>query len=162
MWRSQARTASQAPHLSMEPMHDDIIGDEEMYRENILDHYREPHNARRIGDATFSHRELNPSCGDTIELFVKLEDGKVADVGFDGHGCAISQAAVSMLTDHVKGMDVARLQALSKEDVFRLLGVEVGMTRLRCALLGLKTLEVGLQQHLAATSGSDRKPRTEN
>ncbi|HTK04272.1 MAG TPA: SUF system NifU family Fe-S cluster assembly protein [Candidatus Eisenbacteria bacterium] len=132
----------------MEPLHEDIIGDEEMYRENILDHYREPHNAGRIEGATFSHRELNPSCGDTIEMYVKIADGRVADVKFDGHGCAISQASVSMLTDHVKGMDVAALRALTKEDVFRLLGVQVGMTRLRCALLGLKTLEVGLQNHL--------------
>ncbi|HTM68789.1 MAG TPA: SUF system NifU family Fe-S cluster assembly protein [Candidatus Binatia bacterium] len=132
----------------MEPTQEDIIGDEEMYRENILDHYREPHNAGRIEGATFSHRELNPSCGDTIELFVAIADGKVADVKFDGHGCAISQASVSMLTDHVKGMDVAALKALRKEDVFRLLGVRVGMTRLRCALLGLKTLEVGLATYL--------------
>jgi len=136
----------------MEHLHDQLEGDEAMYRENILDHYREPHNKGRLEDATFRHQELNPSCGDTIELFVKLDGGKVADVRFDGHGCAISQAAVSMLTDHLKGMDVAALQALAKEDVFRLLGVEVGMTRLRCALLGLRTLEVGLQNHLNRNS----------
>ncbi len=132
----------------MDHLHDALSGDEQMYKENILDHYREPHNTGRIADATFSHKELNPSCGDTIELFVKLEGGKVADARFDGHGCAISQAAVSMLTDHIKGMDVEALGALSKDDVFRLLGVEIGMTRLRCALLGLKTLETGLQEHL--------------
>lgn len=118
-----------------------------MYKENILDHYRDPHNAGRLDGATFSHKELNPSCGDTIELFVKLDGGKVADVRFDGHGCAISQASVSMLTDHIKGMDLEALGNLAKEDVFRLLGVEVGITRLRCALLGLKTLEAGLRRY---------------
>ncbi len=132
----------------MDPINDALLGDEEMYKENILDHYREPHNAGRIDGATFSRKELNPSCGDTIELFVKIEDGKVADAKFDGHGCAISQASVSMLTDRIKGMDLDALGKLSKEDVFRLLGVEIGMTRLRCALLGLKTLEAGLQEHL--------------
>ena len=118
----------------MDHPHDQLQGDEAMYRENILDHYREPHNAGRLEAATFSHKELNPSCGDTIELFVKLEGGRVADVRFDGHGCAISQASVSMLTDHLKGMDVESLKKLAKEDIFKLLGVEVGMTRLRCAL----------------------------
>lgn len=136
----------------MDPVNDDIRGDEEMYKEIILDHYREPHNAGRIADATFHHHELNPSCGDTIDLYVKLDGGKVADVKFDGHGCAISQAAVSLLTDHVKGMDVEALGRLAKEDMFKLLGVEIGMTRLRCALLGLKTLEVGLQNHLKGKS----------
>ena len=75
-----------------------LIGDEQMYRENILDHSAHPHNAGTIPDATFMHQEINSSCGDTIGLYVKLADGKVADVKFDGHGCAISQAAVSMLT----------------------------------------------------------------
>ena len=129
--------------------HDNLIGDEQMYRENILDHSAHPHNAGTIPDATFMHQEINSSCGDTIGLYVKLTDGKISDVKFDGHGCAISQAAVSMLTDHVKGMTVEQLMALNKETVFELLGVEVGMTRLRCALLGLKTLEVGLAEHIA-------------
>jgi nitrogen fixation NifU-like protein len=133
----------------MEHFHDNLIGDEQMYRENILDHAAHPHNAGTIPDATFMHQEINTSCGDTIGLYVKLADEKVADVKFDGHGCAISQAAVSMLTDHVKGMSVEQLQSLTKKTVFELLGVEVGMTRLRCALLGLRTLEIGLAEHLA-------------
>lgn len=132
----------------MDHFHDNLTGDEAMYKENILDHYREPHNAGRMDGATFQHKELNASCGDTIEIFVKLDGGKVADVRFDGHGCAISQASVSMLTDHIKGMEVDALAKLAKEDVFRLLGVDVGPSRLRCALLGLKTLEIGLQNHL--------------
>lgn len=133
----------------MEHFHDNLIGDEQMYMENILDHSKHPHNAGTIPEATFTHQEINTSCGDTIGLYVKIADEQVADVKFDGHGCAISQAAVSMLTDFIKGKTVDELKALTKEDVFALLGVEVGMTRLRCALLGLKTLEVGLANHLA-------------
>ncbi len=127
---------------------DDLIGDEQMYMENILDHSKHPHNAGTIPNATFMHQEVNTSCGDAISIYVKLADGKVTDVKFDGHGCAISQASVSMLTDFVKGKTVAELQALTKEDIFGLLGITVGMTRLRCALLGLKTLEIGLAEHL--------------
>lgn len=120
-----------------------------MYQEEILEHYRSPHNAGTLADATFRHKELNQSCGDTIDLYVKLDaEGRVADVKFDGSGCAISQASVSMLTDHVKGMHVDDLRKLGQEDVFRLLGITVGVTRLKCALLGLKTLEVGLENHL--------------
>ncbi len=137
----------------MEPhLHDQLSGDEAMYQEEILEHYRSPHNKGTLPDATFSHRELNQSCGDTIDLYVKLDaDGKVADVKFDGSGCAISQASVSMLTDHVRGMAVEQLRALGQEDVFRLLGITVGVTRLKCALLGLRTLEVGLENHLNKT-----------
>jgi len=124
----------------------DLIGDEQMYRENILEHSREPRNKGKIADATVAHRELNHSCGDEIELYLKIENDKLVDVRFDGHGCAISQASVSMLTEKIKGMTVAELRALTKEDVFALLGIEVGMTRLRCALLGLKTLEMGLDE----------------
>ncbi len=125
--------------------HNDLIGDEAMYRENILEHYREPHNVGPMKGASLVHKELNQSCGDTVELFLKFEDGKVAGVSFVGQGCAISQAATSMLTDHVKAMTEAQLGALNQEDIFKLLGFHVGMTRLRCALLGLKTLQVGLE-----------------
>jgi len=146
----------------MEFSDEQLIGDEQMYMENILDHSKHPHNAGTIPDAQLMHTEVNTSCGDTIGLYVKFApakggsashgDERVADVKFDGHGCAISQAAVSMLTDFIKGKTVDELKALTKEDVFALLGMEVGMTRLRCALLGLKTLEVGLEQHLKTST----------
>lgn len=126
----------------------DLIGDEQMYRENILEHSRTPRNKGRIADATMAHRELNHSCGDEIELYLKIDGDKLTDVKFEGHGCAISQASVSLLTEKIKGMSIDQLRALTKEDVFTLLGIEVGMTRLRCALLGLKTLEVGLNEYL--------------
>ncbi len=123
------------------------MNDLEMYRENILDHYREPHNVGAIADATLHHKELNPSCGDTVELFVKFDGDRVSDVSFIGQGCAISQAATSLLTDHIKGMSIEELAKLTQQDIFNLLGFSVGMTRLRCALLGLKTLQVSLCQN---------------
>lgn len=134
--------------------HDQMIGDEAMYRENILEHYKSPHNAGRLTDATFAHREINQSCGDTIELYVHVTaDGRIDDVKFEGHGCAISQASVSILTDHVKGISLDDAVKLGKDDVFALLGFPVGMTRLRCALLGLKTLQEGIILH--RMSGND-------
>lgn len=127
----------------------DLGGDQGLYLENVLDHYRAPHNFGPLAEATFSHREMSLSCGDALELAVKLDDaGRVADAKFQGSGCALSVAAASMLTDYIKGRTVAELQALSQEDVFKLLGFEVGVSRLRCALLGLKTLELGLADHL--------------
>ncbi len=132
----------------MTHFHDQLIGDEAMYKENILDHYREPRNAGRLDPCTFSHKELNQSCGDTIEMFVLLDAGRVTGVRFDGQGCAISQAAASMLTDFVKGKIVDELRALGKDDVFAMLGVPVGPTRIRCALLGLLTIQAGLNDYL--------------
>lgn len=121
--------------------HDNLTGDEAMYKENILDHYREPHNAGRLEDATFRHKELNASCGDTIEIFVTLRAGKVADVRFDGHGCAISQAAASLVSDEIKGMKVDDVVRLDRDAVLELLGIDISATRMKCAMLSLKVLK---------------------
>ncbi len=129
-------------------------GNDGLYRENILDHYRHPRNAGRLDRPSFSSREANYSCGDDVELFVALDArGRVADVRFDGHGCAISQAATSMLTEHVKNMTKAELARLCDEDVISLLGIEIGPSRRRCATLGFKALRSGLARSI------DRAPR---
>jgi len=118
---------------------------ESLYQENILDHYRDPRNAGRLADASFSRRETNYSCGDDVELFVKLDrSGKVSEVRFDGHGCAISQAATSMLTEHIKGLTRRQLLELTDADMLKLLGIAIGPSRLRCATLGFKALRSGL------------------
>ena len=127
-------------HIEETPLTEEQL----IYKENILDHYRNPHNTGRLDAPSFSHREMNTSCGDDIDLTVKIgENGTVDDIRFDGRGCAISQAAVSMLTDHVKGMAPDEIMKLGQADIMRLLGVPVGPTRLKCALLGLKTLQKG-------------------
>jgi nitrogen fixation protein NifU and related proteins len=125
----------------------DAIGGEDMYRENVLEHYRAPSNTGTLPDATFAHRELNQSCGDTVDMYVKLEGDKIADVKFQGTGCAISQAATSMLTEKMMGLSTAELAAMQQKDIEELLGFPVGMTRVRCALLGLRTAQTGLQIH---------------
>lgn len=120
--------------------------EETLYMENILDHYKHPLNTGRIDDADFSWRELNPSCGDVVELFVKMDGGRVADVKFEGRGCAVSQASASMLTERLKGMMLADVRMLSEKDVLAMLGIEVGPLRMKCAILPLRALAQALEQ----------------
>jgi nitrogen fixation protein NifU and related proteins len=119
---------------------------DDLYRENILDHYKHPHNwsppAAAIEQPDLEFHDLNPLCGDelTVQLAVDA-DGRVEDVRFSGHGCAISQAAASMASDEVKGMRVPDLLALDRSFVLDLLGIDISATRLKCALLSLKVLK---------------------
>src|SRR3989344_6332029 len=96
---------------------------EQMYHENILDHYKHPHNFGRMPDASVHHHEYNPLCGDEIEMFLKIEDGKIGSIRFAGKGCAISQASASMLTEAVKGKTLAGAEALTKDTVLDILGI---------------------------------------
>ena len=119
---------------------------DELYRENILDHYKHPHNWSPPGEALEQpdqeFHDLNPLCGDelTVQLAVDGE-GKIEDVRFLGHGCAISQAAASMASDEVKGMPVSELLTLDRSFVLDLLGIDISATRMKCALLSLKVLK---------------------
>ena len=117
---------------------------DELYRDFILDHYRNPRNAGTLEapDATFE--DTNPLCGDKIRMDVKLHDGVVSEVKFRGRGCAISQASASLLTEEVKGKTLAEVNRLGKEDVLANLGINISPTRLKCALLGLKVLKQAL------------------
>lgn len=130
---------------AVDPARSGVREEDEIYRENILDHYKHPRNFGAIADASFSYREFNPVCGDRVEVFVKFDRTKrVVDVRFVGAGCAISQAAASMLTDHVKGKTVREIQKMGKDDILKLLGISLGAVRLRCALLSLNALEKGI------------------
>jgi len=114
---------------------------ESMYQENILDHYKSPRNAGKIENASVHHQEYNPLCGDEIEMFLIIKDKKVVDVKFKGHGCAISQASASMLTEEIKGKNIEELKKLTKENILELLGISLSPVRLKCALLSLDTLK---------------------
>src|SRR6201986_3889543 len=119
---------------------------EGLYRENILEHYKRPHNwsppAPELERVDLQFHDLNPLCGD--ELTVKLavdDDERITGVRFEGHGCAISQAAASMTSDEVVGMTIAELRELDRSFVLDLLGIDISATRLKCALLSLKVLK---------------------
>ncbi|MEK7606822.1 MAG: iron-sulfur cluster assembly scaffold protein [Patescibacteria group bacterium] len=119
---------------------EDFQGDE-LYRENILDHYRHPHNTGVMEQCTHRAREVNPLCGDEIEIFLRFDEvGKAANVSFVGQGCAISQAVVSMLTDWVKGKSREELARADETYVRQWLGAPVSVSREKCAFLGLRAL----------------------
>ena len=123
-------------------LREDVDGADELYREHILDHYRHPHHAGAMEDSTHRAREANPLCGDEIEIFLRLgESGTAENVSFVGHGCAISQAAISMLTDWAQGKNKEELAAAGEKLIWELLGVRVSPTREKCALLGLRALK---------------------
>ncbi len=115
---------------------------EGMYQENILDHYKSPRNFGKIENASVHHHEYNPLCGDEIELFLVIDENKkVADVKFQGKGCAISQASASLLSEEIKGKSIEELKKLTKENILELLGIPLSPVRLKCALLSLDTLK---------------------
>jgi nitrogen fixation NifU-like protein len=115
-----------------------------LYREVILDHSKNPRNKGSLDPADFSYQDVNPLCGDEIRIDLRVDGDHVSDIKFSGRGCAISQAATSMLTEMVMGQPVETVKQISKEDVLEELGVPIGPARMKCALLGLKVLKAGL------------------
>lgn len=119
----------------------------DMYRQQILDHYRNPRNYGDLEAATFSHIGHNTSCGDELEFDVALaDDGETVErAAFTGEGCAISQAAASMLSTELPGMTLEEVEDLDREDMLDLLGVEVTPMRVKCAVLAEKVVQDGLR-----------------
>jgi nitrogen fixation NifU-like protein len=117
---------------------------DDLYREVILDHYKNPRHHGTLDPHDFSYEDENPLCGDKLRIDVRLDDERrVKDVAFSGHGCAISQASASMLTDSIVGQPLAEVLKLTKDDILDMLGIELGPVRLKCALLSLKVLKAG-------------------
>jgi nitrogen fixation NifU-like protein len=115
---------------------------DELYRDQILEHYKRPHNFGRLESFDLDHEDTNPFCGDEQHVFIKLDDeGRVCEVGFEGQGCAISTAATSLLTDELIGKTREELLRIPKEEVLDLLGIEISATRMKCAMLGLKVVK---------------------
>ena len=117
---------------------------DELYRENILDHYKHPRNHGTIENPDITYEDANPLCGDVIRMDFKLKNGAIDQVRFSGHGCSISQASASMLCERIEGQPLDEVKKLSREDVLEMLGIELGPVRLKCALLALKTLTAGV------------------
>lgn len=117
-----------------------------LYRDNILDHYKNPRNFGLLEPADAKHLENNPLCGDRIEMQIKCKTQKgkgtiLEEVKFTGEGCAISIASASMLSEKVKGMDLSAIGKLTTDDILNMLGIILTPTRLKCALLSLETLQ---------------------
>jgi nitrogen fixation protein NifU and related proteins len=119
---------------------------DDFYRENILDHYRNPRNHGHLESPTTTAEGVNPLCGDELAVELVVEDGVVRDIRYNGRGCAISQAAASMISDVAKGKTVEEVAALGREDVLEELGIPLTPIRLKCALLSVSVLKVALGQ----------------
>ncbi|WP_135366228.1 Fe-S cluster assembly sulfur transfer protein SufU [Halosimplex halophilum] len=123
------------------------IGGSDMYRQQILDHYKNPRNYGELEEATFTHVGENPMCGDTIEMDVVLDDAEetIERVAFRGDGCAISQASASMLSEQLAGMSVEELREMDRDDVIDMLGVDISPMRVKCAVLAEKVAQDGAE-----------------
>ncbi|MDG6952693.1 MAG: SUF system NifU family Fe-S cluster assembly protein [Nitrososphaerota archaeon] len=133
----------------------------DIYRELILDYYRNPRNFGKLEKFDIDAHDTNPLCGDEIEMQIMVGGDKIQEIKFTGKGCAISQASASMLTELAKGKPLEWVKQASKEDVFKMLGnPDLGPSRVKCALLGFKVLKTGVYGYMGAhydeADGSDR------
>ncbi len=126
----------------------------DLYAEQILEHYRNPQHTGLLQKPSVTHEEVNLSCGDSVTLSLHIKDGVIQGIGWVGTGCAISQAAMSMLSETLAGMQTEKAAQLTPADIHALLGVPVGPRRTKCALLGLHTLKNALHS-LAGTPSQD-------
>lgn len=117
----------------------------DIYTETILDHYQHPHHAGTLSAPTIKVNGDNPLCGDKISLELIIKNGIIADVGFIGTGCAISQAAMSLLADEIQGKKVSVLKKLTPAKMYDLLHIPISVGRVKCALLGFTTLQGALK-----------------
>ena len=118
---------------------------DDLYRELIIDRYKNPLFRGNLNPHDISFEDDNPLCGDHIRMDLRINnEGKVSEVAFDGHGCAISQASADLLAESIIGKPLEEVKRLTKQDVLDLLGIELGPVRLKCALLSLKVLKAGV------------------
>lgn len=117
---------------------------DDIYRENIIDHYQNPRNYGRIENPDISYQDSNPLCGDELRIDIKLYDGRVAEIKFQSKGCAISRASASMLTEMIDGLSLEEIKEIGKEDIMDAMGISLGPVRIKCALLSLKVLKAGV------------------
>ena len=118
-----------------------------LYKEKVLDHYHNPRNRGRLEEPDFATGQFNPSCGDSVGFDGHVHDGKLKKLMFIGDGCAVSQAAASMLTEHCVGKPLEELLKLDKDFMLKLVGMPLGPMRIRCALLPLQALHKGIEDY---------------
>ena len=129
---------------------------DDIYREIILDHYRNPRNKGKLPNADISIHDSNPLCGDEIDIHLKVEQERIKDIKFEVRGCAISQASASMLTEMVLDKPLNTIKDLTKEEILENIGLlNLGPARIKCALLSLKVLKMGMIKYY-----TDRDPQS--
>jgi nitrogen fixation NifU-like protein len=118
--------------------------DNSIYREIILEHYKNPANRGTLDPADFTYQDVNPLCGDEIRIDVRVQDDHVSEIRFSGRGCAVSQASASILTEMVEGKSLAEVRAIGRDELLEEIGIPVSPARMKCAMLGLKVLKAGV------------------
>lgn len=120
------------------------IGADSIYREIILEHYKNPSNKGTLDPHDFSYEDVNPLCGDEIRIDVRVRDDRVSEIRFSGRGCAVSQASASILTEMVEGKTLDEVKAIGRDELLDEIGIPVSPARMKCAMLGLKVLKAGV------------------
>ena len=118
----------------------------DIYAKELLDHYKNPRNFGKLEDSNITSDEYNPSCGDRVQIFINIKNDKVKDISFVGEGCVISLATASILTDFVKNRYISEILSLNSTDILNLIKIELGPTRLKCALLPLYAIQNGIKK----------------
>jgi nitrogen fixation protein NifU and related proteins len=118
--------------------------DDSIYREIILEHYKNPSNRGTLEPNHFSYQDVNPLCGDEIRIDVRVADDRISEIRFSGRGCAVSQASASILTEMVDGKSLGEVKAIGREELLDEIGIPVSPARMKCAMLGLKVLKAGI------------------
>jgi nitrogen fixation NifU-like protein len=131
-----------------------MSGFDDLFRENILEHYKHSRNRGTLERPDYTYEDANPLCGDRLRMDFRVADGVIREARFVGHGCSISQAAASMLCEKLEGMKLEEAKRLTRDDMLEMLGIELGPVRLKCAMLALKTMKAGIY-------GIDRWPDEE-
>lgn len=116
----------------------------QIYREVVLEHYHKPHNTEEITDYNHDSKVANYSCGDEIELKILVENNKIKDIQHKTQGCAIAVASASILSDHLKGKSLEYIEEFDKDDILKLVGIQVTPSRLKCLLLPLEAVKKAL------------------
>ena len=118
---------------------------DDLYREIIIDHYKNPRNKGKIGESDYSFEDDNPLCGDHLQIDLKTDEKDVvSDAKFDGHGCAMSMSSADILIENILGKHIEEIKSLTKQDILDLLGIELSPVRLKCALLSLKVVKAAV------------------
>ncbi len=149
--KTEMKTETIKEQIGKESINPNQIGEgplteeQQIYKENILDHYRNPHHKGTLSNTTLTHTEHNPLCGDMVTMHLMIKNNQITDVKFDGHGCTISQASASMLTDKLQEMTLDKIKKITRDEIMEMIGVPLGPVRSRCALLALRTVIKGLE-----------------
>lgn len=113
----------------------------DLYREELMEHYKTPNNRGRLAKPDIHVRQVNPMCGDEIDLDLVIKDGKITDVGFEGQACSVSVVSSSYLTEHIKGLSLEEVKKIDKDELLKMLDLNLSTSRVKCATLILEALQ---------------------